>query len=79
MNQELTRFTVMQRRDGIWKVYESGLDRPLGTFVLKNDAVEYALRFAATRKAWKVEVVDADEMVSATFDGTGGKQRKEND
>ena len=42
-------YTVQQRDDTRWHVYEAGFARSLASFGLKEDAVEYARDLARSR------------------------------
>jgi hypothetical protein len=42
-------YTVQQRDDTRWHVYEAGIARSLASFGLKEDAVEYARDLARSR------------------------------
>ena len=42
-------YTVQQRDDTRWHVYETGIARSLASFGLKEDAVEYARDLARSR------------------------------
>jgi len=42
-------FTVRQRDDTRWHVYETGFAWSLASFGLKEDAIEYARELAASR------------------------------
>jgi hypothetical protein len=44
-------FTVQQRDDTRWHVYETGSPRSLASFGLKEDAVDYALDLARSSPA----------------------------
>ena len=46
-------YTVQQRDDTRWHVYETGIARSLASFGLKEDAVEYARDLA--RSGWPAE------------------------
>jgi hypothetical protein len=51
-------FTVQQRDDRRWHIYESGFALSRASFGLRDDAVEYALELARIKPEAKVQVVD---------------------
>ena len=55
-------FTVQQRDDTRWHVYETGFARSLASFGLKEDAVEYARDLARSRPPAEtdLQVVDVN-------------------
>ena len=51
-------FTVRQRDDRRWHIYESGFPRSLASFGFRDDAVEYALELARIKPEAQVQVID---------------------
>jgi hypothetical protein len=49
-------YTVQQRDDTRWHVYETGFARSLASFGLKEDAVEYARDLAGSRSPGEAEL-----------------------
>ena len=49
-------YTVQQRDDTRWHVYEMGFARSLASFGLKEDAVEYARDLAGSRLPGEAEL-----------------------
>ena len=49
-------FSVRQRDDTRWHVYEAGFARSLASFGLKEDAVEYARDLAGSRSPGEAEL-----------------------
>lgn len=49
-------YTVQQRDDTRWHVYETGFARSLASFGLKEDAVEYARDLAGSRLPGEAEL-----------------------
>ena len=54
-------YTVQQRDDTRWHVYETGIGRSLASFGLKEDAVEYARDLARSRSPAEADL-DVVEM-----------------
>jgi hypothetical protein len=51
-------FTVQQRDDRRWHIYESGFAPSLASFGLRDDAIEYALELARIKPEAHVQVID---------------------
>ncbi len=51
-------FTVQQRDDRRWHIYESGFAPSLASFGLRDDAIDYAHELARTRPQANVRVVE---------------------
>ncbi len=51
-------FTVQQRGDRRWHIYESGFAPSLASFGSRDDAVEYALELARIKPEARVQVID---------------------
>lgn len=52
-------FTVQQRDDRRWHIYETGFAPSLASFGLREDAVEYAVELARGGPEARVQVIDA--------------------
>jgi Uncharacterized protein conserved in bacteria (DUF2188) len=53
-------FTVQQRDDTRWHVYETGFAQSLASFGLKEDAVEYARDLARSRPSAETDLQVVD-------------------
>ena len=51
-------FTVQQRDDRRWHIYQSGFAPSLASFGLRDDAVDFALDLAHTKPEADVQVID---------------------
>ena len=52
-------FTVQQRDDRRWHIYQSGFAPSLASFGLRDDAIDFALDLARTKPEADVQVIDA--------------------
>jgi len=53
-------YTVQQRDDTRWHVYETGIARSLASFGFKEDAVEYARELARSRSPTETDLPVVD-------------------
>jgi hypothetical protein len=49
-------YTVERSSTGQWEVNEHGFEKPIASFSIKDDAVDYAHRLAETKNAAEVAV-----------------------
>ena len=54
--QGKTHYLVACSRSGQWEVNESGFDKAIASFSIKDDAIDYAQRLAETKRYADVQV-----------------------
>jgi hypothetical protein len=67
MDEGVAQIIVLQNPSGNWSVMEHGFEKPLAEFSDAGTAEQYALRFAESKSAWKVDVLDNAGNLAATF------------
>ena len=65
--QKVGNITVRQDGQGAWRVFEEGFEKSLAEFADVETAEKYALRFAESKEAWKVDIYDGSRKLVATY------------
>ena len=65
--QRVVNITVRQDDKGAWRVFEEGFEKSLAEFADVETAEKYAMRFAESKEAWKVDIYDASKKLVATY------------
>ncbi len=60
-------FTVRPQASGQWRVCEEGFEKSIAEFDNSESAEQYALRLAASKANWKVDVYDAGGSLVGTY------------